>query len=280
MPNSKTLFTELVSQIQLKESKEEIDQIVLRLLEKKLNLSSTDILFGKEVSIKEEEFKPFIERINRHEPIQYILNEEYFYGRKFFVDSSVLIPRPETEELVGEILTLFKDRRDILIFDIGTGSGCIAITLAEEIPTATVWATDISETALAVANRNADLLNAKVNFLKHDILSEDLHHDRLDLIVSNPPYISENEKNQMQHNVLNYEPHAALFAPGPDPLIFYKRIATNAQLKLKNEGIVAVEINEHFAPEIASIFGESGLKEIQVRKDITGKSRFIIALKK
>jgi release factor glutamine methyltransferase len=280
MPNSKTLFGELVSHIRLAESKEEIEQVVLRLLENKLNLSRMDILFGREVDATVEELTPLIERINRNEPIQYVLNEEYFYGRKFYVDSSVLIPRPETEELVGEILSLFKDRREIKIVDIGTGSGCIAISLAEEIPTATVWATDISENALAVAARNADLLTAEINFLKHDILSKDLPQDELDLIVSNPPYISEPEKTKMQSNVLRYEPHTALFAPGPDPLIFYKRIATNAQLKLKNEGIVAVEINEQFASEIASVFKESGLKEIHIKKDMNGKSRFIIAYKR
>jgi release factor glutamine methyltransferase len=266
--------------IRLPESSEEIENIVFRLLENKLNLTRTDILTGRGATATVEELKPFIDRVNNNEPIQYILNEEFFYGRKFYVDPSVLIPRPETEELVGEILPLFKENRNIKIFDIGTGSGCIAITLAEEFSEANVWATDISEAALAVAKKNSHLLNTKINFLKHDILTEELPEGEIDLIVSNPPYISEEEKSKMRNNVLNFEPHTALFAPGMDPLIFYKKIAEVGQSRLKKGGVVAVEINEHFPNEIVELFTKAGLSEVKVRKDISGKSRFITAIKK
>jgi release factor glutamine methyltransferase len=280
MSNSKTVFANLVSRIHLSETKEEIESMVFRMIESKSSLSRTDILMGKGPEMKLEEYEPLIDRINQLEPIQYILNEEYFYGRKFYVDSSVLIPRPETEELVGEVLALVKEKHNLKIFDLGTGSGCIAITLAEEFPDASVFATDISDDALKVAQKNADLLNVKINFLKHDVLLNDLPENEIDLIVSNPPYISQQEKSGMKNNVLNHEPHIALFAPGNDSLIFYKRIAKNAQMKLKSGCVVAVEINEYSSNEIATIFIDAGLKEVQIKKDINGKPRVITALKK
>jgi release factor glutamine methyltransferase len=266
--------------IRLPESQAEIENIAFRLLENKFNLTRTDVMIGKSHPGTLEELKPFINRVNNHEPIQYILNEEYFFGRKFYVDSSVLIPRPETEELVGEVLSVFKEQRNIEIFDIGTGSGCIAITLAKELHQANVWATDISEAALEVARKNSHFLQSEIFFIKHDILKEELPRNEMDLIISNPPYISEGEKDQMASNVLNFEPHTALFAPGLDPLIFYRRIAEQTQSKLKRGGVVAVEINMSFTNEIAEVFGNAGLIEIKIKNDMNGKPRFILAIKK
>jgi release factor glutamine methyltransferase len=278
MANSKTLFRDIVSKIHLSESKEEVESIVYRLLESRLGLTRSSILMGKEMEGEIEKFSEQIRRINNSEPIQYILNEEYFFGRKFYVDPSVLIPRPETEELINCVLS-FPFATNAKIVDIGTGSGCIAITLALEIGHAEVTATDISEEALKVAGKNNALLSSGVKFMKHDILSEALPIDELDLIVSNPPYIAISEKESMNRNVLAHEPHLALFAEN-DPLIFYKAISGQAAKKLKKGGKVVVEINERLSDETANLFSNHGLMDIKIIKDLNSKDRFIMATKK
>jgi release factor glutamine methyltransferase len=275
MTNSKILFKEIVNRIRLPESKEEIESIAYRLMEAKLNLNRSDILLSKEAEYNENEIRIFIDRINQHEPIQYILNEEYFFGRKFYVDSSVLIPRPETEEMVRHILSDSR-KSNPRIVDIGTGSGCIAITLALELKNAEVKATDVSNPALAVAKKNSDMLKSPVEFLKHDILNEELPEGKLDWIVSNPPYISASERQSINKNVSAHEPHLALFAD-PDPLIFYKAIAFQAKSKLNNGGKVIVEINEKSGNETAAIFTGQNLSSVKILKDINGKDRFVIA---
>jgi release factor glutamine methyltransferase len=277
MANSKTLFRDIVSQIHLSFDKEEVESIVYRLMEARFNLKRTDILMDKEVSVDIEMIRDSIDRINLYEPIQYILNEEYFFGRKFYVDPSVLIPRPETEELIRHVLSFPTTAPKIV--DIGTGSGCIAITLALQIKKANVSAIDISDEALAVAEKNNMTLDAGVKFLKHDILNNPLPFDELDWIVSNPPYISTAEKENMSENVLAYEPHLALFA-GDDPLIFYKTIAKQAKEKLKSGGKIIMEINENLGTETADVFSSYQLTEIKILKDINAKDRFIIATKK
>ncbi len=277
MTNSKTLFKDIVSRIHLSESKDEIESIVYRLMESKFGFSRRNVLMEREIKASIESGEESINRINKHEPIQYILNEEYFFGRPFYVDSSVLIPRPETEELINYVLSLRSDPPS-KIMDIGTGSGCIAITLALEIENANVAATDISDQALVVAHKNNDLLSANVNLIKHDILNQSLPFDELDLIVSNPPYISLEEKESMNDNVLNYEPHLALFAE-KDPLLFYKTISHQAAMKLKRGGRVVVEINERFGEETAELFIQQNLTEVTIHKDMNGKDRFIVAEK-
>jgi release factor glutamine methyltransferase len=277
MANSKTLFHDVISQIHLSFDKEEVESIVYRLLETRFNLKRTDILMNKEVSADIEMLRDSIDRINLYEPIQYILNEEYFFDRKFYVDPSVLIPRPETEELIGHVLSFPMLAPKIV--DIGTGSGCIAITLALQLKQANVSAIDISDVALAVAEKNNMTLNAGVKFLKHDILNNPLPFDELGWIVSNPPYISTAEKESMSENVLAYEPHLALFA-GDDPLIFYKAIASQATEKLKSGGKIIMEINENLGTETADVFSNYHLEEIKILKDINAKDRFIIATKK
>lgn len=278
MTNSKELFNHLVKRVSLKEEKSEIQSIIYLLLEKKLGLSKTEILSGKEIEpIGPIFFDPIIAAINAHTPIQYILGEGEFYGRTFMVNPSVLIPRPETELLVNEIRHDFIKHRTAPkhILDIGTGSGCLAITLALEFPTAIVHATDISKEALITARKNAASFQVPVIFHEHNILTDEMLQGPFDLIVSNPPYISEDEKANMKENVLAYEPHLALFAPAKDPLAFYHSIAAKCKPVLSSGGSVWVEINELFGNEVASIFVEGGYQSVREIKDLDNKDRMV-----
>jgi release factor glutamine methyltransferase len=189
------------------------------------------------------------------------------------VNSAVLIPRPETEELISELKSILRYSASIL--DIGTGSGCISITLALELRGSKVFATDVSDQALSLSKENNTRLGATVQFLKHDILHEEIPFSGLDVIVSNPPYIVFSEKEQMQPNVVNFEPHLALFVPENDPLIFYKKIASKAYAALKAGGLLCVEINERFGGEVAKLFLDSGFEEIKIIRDLSGKERIV-----
>jgi release factor glutamine methyltransferase len=282
MTNSKELFNDLVSRITLVEDKSEIQSIVYLLLAKKLGLTRTEILAGKEIrSADTSIFDLFVTQLNDHKPIQYILGETEFYGRTFSVNSAVLIPRPETELLIHEILSHLKNQNYDAprILDIGTGSGCIAVVLALEVPRAIVHATDISEEAIHVAKQNAERLSASVKFHNHTILANEISFGLFDLVVSNPPYISEAEKVEMKKNVLEHEPHLALFAPVGDPLAFYKCIALKSKTALSPGGSVWVEINEHFGNEVADIFKEHGYRSVRIIKDLDNKNRIVTALK-
>lgn len=280
MTNSKELFNDLINRISLEEDKSEIQSIIYLLIEKKLGLNKTEILAGKEISIlRPDIFDSFIQQINNHTPIQYILGEAEFYGRPFKVTPSVLIPRPETELLINEIKNevLKRNLPSLKILDVGTGSGCIAITLALEIPCAMVKATDISKAAIIVAEENVKSLNASVNLTLHNILIEEILPEKFDLIVSNPPYISAEEKSTMKKNVLEHEPHLALFAPADDPLAFYKAIALKSKTALAPEGSVWVEINEHFGNEVMNIFNKQGYSSVHIITDLDNKDRIVSA---
>ena len=280
MTNSKELFNDLVSRIKLKEDKSEIQSIVYLLLENKLGLTRTEIVAGKEITTMDPSvFDPFITQINDHTPIQYILGETEFYGRIFKVNSSVLIPRPETEILIHEILSILKKphHERLKILDIGTGSGCIAITLALEIPQAIVQATDISKEAIHTAKQNSEEHGTSVKFHEHNVLADKISIGPFDLIVSNPPYISEEEKVKMKKNVLEHEPHLALFAPAEDPLVFYKAIALKSKTALSPGGSVWVEINEYFGDEVVDIFKEQGYNSVRIIKDLDNKDRIVTA---
>ncbi len=276
MTNSKELFNELVGRITLDEEKAEIQGIVYLLLENKLGFTRTEILSDKLIHHADQSaLNLCIERINNQEPIQYILGEAFFYGRLFKVNPAVLIPRPETELLIHEIKKLRIGKVDpIRILDIGTGSGCIAISLALEIKNATVTATDVSSTALDCAKENAILLIAPVHFIKHDILKEELS-ETFDLIVSNPPYISFEEKSSMKPNVLEFEPHVALFAHESDPLIFYKKIIEKSKKSLSTHGSLWFEINENFGKEVMDLLKTYGFVDAQIIKDFDGKERIV-----
>jgi release factor glutamine methyltransferase len=285
MKNSKALFQDLVKQIALNEDQDEIHSVVYQVLENLLGLSRTDILTEKQVDLFNFETKlsDVIKRINQHEPLQYIFGEAYFFGRKFKVNSAVLIPRPETEELVSLIISEMQGRLipskensdKIKILDIGTGSGCIPISLALEIANTEVFALDISEDALHVARQNAERLGARVQFSRLDILNSEIPLQNLDVVVSNPPYIALSEKKEMRNNVIGYEPHLALFVEENNPLVFYKTIASKASRVLKLGGLLAVEINERFGKEVATLFEQNDFQKVEIIKDLSGKQRIV-----
>ena len=276
--NAKALFDRIVKEITLPESKDEIQSIAFLVVEKLYSIDRTDILVGREIGeIEESEISKLVQRINSQEPIQYILEEAHFYGRDFFVNSSVLIPRPETEQLIQLVVKEFSIKEDVSLLDIGTGSGCIAISLVKELPNAQVFALDVSADALAVAKRNADRLGATVLFDQLDALHDSLPHTKLSAIVSNPPYVMLSEKEKMHENVLAHEPHLALFVPDDDALVFYKAIAERAKHALHAEGKIFVEINEQLAIGVSQVFQKAGFIKTEIIKDIFGKDRIVTA---
>lgn len=215
-------------------------------------------------------------RLEKQEPIQYIIGEAYFRGLRFYVNSSTLIPRPETEELVSWIVSDNKESSHILhAVDIGTGSGCIALALKNELQESKITAIDISDKALEVVKRNAENLNLSIETLQLDILNVRLPKKNLDFIVSNPPYVCETEKSDMRSNVLDYEPSLALFVKDSDPLLFYRRILELATESVKENGSVYFEINERFAEETIRLADSLGWRKSVVKKDIFGRDRMM-----
>ena len=232
-------------------------------------------------SLERDQMDQILKSLLTHEPLQYILGVSWFCGLKFYVDKNVLIPRPETEELVEWIISNCKFPIDALsIIDIGTGSGCIPIALKRRIRKADVWGCDISESALEVARRNAETLGTPVQFLDIDFLSPNQREGLppFDIIVSNPPYIPISAKTTMDANVAMFEPGTALFVPDGDPLVFYKAIALFSQEKLNRNGALYVEIHEDLGQHVASLFQKHGF-QVELRKDMQGKDRMIKAWK-
>lgn len=219
-----------------------------------------------------------ITRLKQHEPLQYILGKARFHGHSFAVTPATLIPRPETEQLVDMIVDE-NPGSDLAVLDIGTGSGCIAISLARALKFAQVTATDVSPDALAVAQHNATALKTRVRFIEQDILTCSAPSQAWDIIVSNPPYITEQEKTTMERNVLDYEPHSALFVPNDDPMLFYRPIAAYASRSLKNGGRLYLEINRAMAQQVSDILRQAGLSNIHIHNDFNGNNRFITATK-
>jgi release factor glutamine methyltransferase len=217
--------------------------------------------------------------LNQHKPIQYILGFEEFMGIKLYVNENVLIPRPETEELVQWIVEDYKQQKNLTIADIGTGSGCIAISLKKIIPQAFVHAIDVSKSALDIASKNALHTQQEIHFHQLNILNDDLP-TKFDVLVSNPPYVLESEKMQMRKNVLDFEPSLALFVPDDDPLLFYKRIAMLAEQQLNDAGTLYFEINESYAAETQKLFSENAWHTPELRNDIRGKARMLKATKR
>lgn len=219
-----------------------------------------------------------VTRLVKSEPLQYVLGEAWFFDMPFYVNKHVLIPRPETEELVDYILKSAlgsKPTTQSAILDIGTGSGCIAIALKTNLPEADVYGLDVSAEALAVATFNAKQLNADITFMQADILHPDhLALPQLDIIVSNPPYITEAEKDGMHENVVGYEPHLALFVSDGNPLQFYEAIIRFASTKFKKAGQLYVELNANYADEVKTCMENYGFKNVTLLKDMQGKNRF------
>ena len=221
-----------------------------------------------------------LNELKKFRPIQYILNESYFYGRTFYVDEHVLIPRQETEELVKWVLSDYKDEEHHCnVLELGTGSGCIAISLAKEQRKFKIEALDVSKAALQVAQKNAFLHNSEIDFVHQDICRLESWNKPLDVIISNPPYIEPNEKKEMLPNVLDHEPHLALFTPNGEPLYFYKKIIFLANSCLKVNGCFYLEINPKYTKDLVAFIKTSTFKDIEVRNDIFGKNRMLKAVK-
>ena len=280
---AKTLFNYLISEITSVYEENEAKSIVYLLLEHYLNLSKTDILLDNFVN-QPFDFQDIIIRLKAQEPVQYIIGETEFYGRKFKVTPDTLIPRPETEELVQLVVSSWPlavgsvAQSPISVLDLGTGSGCIAISLACELPNAQVYAYDISEKVLKIAKENANRNNVNVIFEQLDILNfPPSSFSPFSIIVSNPPYVMNAEKSEMEQNVLDYEPHLALFVEDSDPLIFYKSIAEFAFKNLIINGLCIVEINQAFGLETAELFWNQGFRYVEVVKDMFGKDRMVKA---
>jgi release factor glutamine methyltransferase len=269
--NSKIIFAQFIQRLAIDEPASEKEAITRLLFEKEFGLSHADILSGKDFFLNSIKVEEWIQRLNADEPVQYILGEAEFYGRKFKVNPSVLIPRPETELLVREVLNEISESS---ILDVGTGSGCIAITLKLEIPRATVFAIDISKDALHIAKENATALHAGIKFIHGNFLQE-TSIPPVDVIVSNPPYIRESENKTMRPNVLMHEPHVALFVPDHDPLLFYKAIASKSKALLKSNGKIFLEINERYGKEVKELFELAGFHSVQIIRDLDGKDRVI-----
>ncbi len=279
--DSKRLFQQLLRDFTTDDSQAEKEAVLVWLLGSKLGLSRAEIMAGKNVRIDQSLLDQFMHRLNNHEPLQYVLGEAEFYGRKFMVNPAVLIPRPETELLVRLVVDHFLDNKQkIRLLDIGTGSGCIAITLALELHSSTVFATDISSDALDIAKENAKQLKAKVQFDVHDILNDSISMGPLDAVVSNPPYILENEKPLLEKKVVEYEPAQALFVPDSNPLLFHTAIAEKARQSLKPGGLLLTEINESLGKETAALFRSFGYTDVKIIKDLDGKDRVVIGRNK
>ena len=264
---------------------DEIEALIFFTFNECLGFTKNEIKTNADQLIKKEDadrIKNIVTQLKQHKPIQYIIGSTEFYGIKLKVNEHVLIPRPETEELVDIII---KDHSQTLIanhtiLDIGTGSGCIAIALKKNIPTATVAAIDISEKAIDQAKQNAKLNNVTINFLQQDVLKSFSHADiKYNIIVSNPPYICHSEKRKMDKNVLDHEPNIALYVPDEDALLFYKAITNFAINHLEHGGKLYFEINEKYGDGVTDLLIKRGFNNVILRKDMSGKERMVIATK-
>ena len=263
---------------------EELKSFFYLLAEKYLNLSRINIALQLNNELTHEEQSSFykaLDRLRNHEPIQYILGETEFFGMLITVNKQVLIPRPETEELVSWIIEDV-DKNEATILDIGTGSGCIAISLAKKLNNAVVSAIDISTRAIEVAKKNTLINNVNIEFSRVDVLNfeadSDLQHkweSKFDIIVSNPPYVRMQEKKLMKLNVVNHEPDIALFVEDDDPLLFYRKISQLSKQYLRHNGTLYLEINEYLGLEMEKMLNKAGFKHVLLKKDMFGKNRMI-----
>ena len=260
--------------------KAEIDAFVRIIFERIMNYSQVDMIMHDGDTLPDfisEKIDAIILRLIAHEPIQYILDDAYFYGMHFHVNGDTLTPRPETEQLI-DLIAEQNTADDLRLLDIGTGSGCIAIALARTLKFPVVDAIDISKGALDIAAINAKELKVKVNFTLCDILKADSPKaDVYDIVVSNPPYITQREREEMDANVLEYEPHSALFVPDDNPLLFYRSIAKYSLSALKSGGKLYFEINPIFADEMVDMLSDMGYSAVTAERDYTGKLRFTSA---
>lgn len=259
----------------------EAESFFYLILEESQHLKRIDLALRPDLDFSEEEimvWNSILQQLKKEIPIQYLLGKTSFYGLNFQVNENVLIPRPETEELVEWILERQKSEvksQQIRILDIGTGSGCIAISLAKNLPNARVFAIDISEKALDTAKKNAELNTVDITFINQNILKTEDLGQQFDIIVSNPPYVRNLEKAEIKKNVLDNEPHLALFVKDNDALIFYKKIADLAQKNLSKNGQLFFEINQYLGKQMIDLLEKMNFAAIELRKDIYGNDRMI-----
>ena len=262
-------------------SPRELQQVVFEILEH-FGFTRVQVIAYPDAKLSEtdyEQLQLMLKRLADGEPLQYVVGTEWFMDMPFSVCRDVLIPRPETEELVRLIVGRCK-RPSPRIVDVGTGSGCIAVSLAKLIDGAQVTAVDVSASAIEVARRNAEQNSAQVEFVRADILVDNqlFVPSSLDIVVSNPPYVTETDKNQMSRNVLDFEPHLALFVPDADPLLFYRRIAELAQQWLKSGGMLFFEINERFGTETVQLLENMRFDNVELHRDFYEKNRMVSAV--
>jgi len=282
--NVKEFKTYLQTQLLAIYAINEIHSFYSLLMDFQLKLSKVDLILNPDLVISETDvlfLKDAVIQLQQEKPIQYILGETEFYGITFNVNENTLIPRPETEELVDWIIKEFSIQDAVFsILEIGTGSGCIPISLAKNLPKAQVTTVDVSKKAQQIAFENAKLNDVSINFVISDALQteklkSDLKHQKYDVIVSNPPYVRNLEKQEIKKNVLQYEPHLALFVADNEALIFYEKIGEYALKNLKPNGQLFFEINQYLGKETVSLLQELGFKNIELRKDLSGNDRMI-----
>ena len=279
MPLVKDIYEKLKRDLRLIYNQSEAESLSDRLMES-LGISKTQILAGAEINLTQEQVD-WVEdcspRLQNHEPIQYVLGFAPFYGLDFKVNEHVLIPRPETEELVDLIIR--ENTGSPQILDIGTGSGCIAISLKKAFPGASIQACDNSPESLNIAKENALHHNAQVQFHENDVLHIASIPGHYDIIVSNPPYVTESEKSSMEINVLDFEPPNALFVNNDDPLVFYTAIIELAYRNLNPDGKLYFEINESRGTEVRILMTAAGFEDVRILKDLNGRNRFATGIK-
>jgi len=261
---------------------DEAESFFYLVLEDKKQLKRIDLALNPETQFSESEiaqWNEILEKLKQYIPVQYILGKTHFYGLEFEVNENVLIPRPETEELVDWIISNNSKSGNLQILDIGTGSGCIAISIAKNLPESNVFAVDVSEKALATAEKNAQNNDVNVRFLRKDILKTEDLEQQFDIIVSNPPYVRNLEKEEIKQNVLEHEPHLALFVDDHDALVFYRKIAELAQKNLAPNGQLYFEINQYLGKEMMDLLEEKGFRQMELRKDIYGNHRMVFGRK-
>lgn len=280
------MFRQIVDTLVPKVGEREARALAFVVLEDAFGLSRTDIYLGKDTAFSEDDtirLEKILRRLEQGEPVQYVIGTAQFCDLTFRVTPDTLIPRPETEELVGWVASLLPSAAPCSVLDVGTGTGCIAISLAKQFPRAQVTAWDISEGALAVARQNAQANGVTVDFRRTDVL-EVVNESAVSApssdalyIVSNPPYICERERAEMETHVLDYEPASALFVPDTDPLLFYRALARLGQQL--HAAAVLVEINQAYGQETVEMFQSSGYSNVELRRDIYGKDRMIKAVR-
>lgn len=261
--------------------KTEIDAFFFRLIEDKLNFKLIDVFSKEDFIISSDillDMNIVINKLKNEEPIQYILGKTEFYNLPFIVNKNVLIPRPETEELVNWVINQVKNNTSYkTLLDIGTGSGCIPISIKKNCPNLKVSTLDVSLKAIEIAKQNAVQNKVEIQFIHMDILQVKTLENKFDIIISNPPYVREIEKKEINNNVLKNEPHVALFVSDENPLIFYNKIADLAKKHLNTNGLLFFEINQYLGKETKTLLHEKGFKNVELKKDLFGNDRMIKA---